>query len=161
MAVTPEDMQSWLKQIFNVDGQRQRRSLVDYLKAIPRLESLSDVASGTPVLVRGDLDAKPGPNVGDGDIRLRSMKDTLDYGRQKGWKQVVFGHVGREPEKSLKKVAARLGEIDAARAVAFICHLGGRSELATRFARQHGISRAANVVGGMDRWEAHGYPVER
>src|SRR5205085_3424990 len=63
------------------------------------------------VLVRGDLDAKPGPNVGDGDIRLRSMKDTLDYGRQKGWKQVVFGHVGREPEKSLKKVAARLGEI--------------------------------------------------
>jgi hypothetical protein len=31
----------------------------------------------------------------------------------------------------------------------------------TRFARQHGISRAANVAGGMDRWEAHGYPVER
>ena len=67
--------------------------------------------SGTPVLVRGDVDAKPGPKVGDGDIRLRSMKDTLDYGRQKGWKQVIFGHIGREPEKSLAKVRARLGEI--------------------------------------------------
>ncbi|HYO26560.1 MAG TPA: phosphoglycerate kinase, partial [Lacipirellulaceae bacterium] len=27
------------------------------------------------------------------------------------WKQVIFGHIGREPEKSLAKVAARLGEI--------------------------------------------------
>ena len=30
-------------------------SLADYLKAIPRLESLADVPSGTTVLVRGDV----------------------------------------------------------------------------------------------------------
>jgi phosphoglycerate kinase len=57
------------------------------------------------------VDAKPGAKVGEGDIRLRSMKDTLKFGQQRGWKQIVFGHVGREPEKSLGKVAARLGEI--------------------------------------------------
>ena len=68
-------------------------------------------ARGTPVLVRGDVDAKPGATVGEGDIRLRSMKDTLRFGQERGWKQIVFGHVGREPEKSLAKVAARLGEI--------------------------------------------------
>ena len=63
------------------------------------------------VLVRGDTDAKPGATVGEGDIRLRSMQPTLEYGRQKGWIQVVFGHIGREPEKSLEKVRKRLAEI--------------------------------------------------
>src|SRR4029450_4095496 len=53
--------------------------------------------------------------LGQGDIRLRSMQETLEYGRQRGWKQIVFGHLGRkEKEKpigSLAKVAARLGLI--------------------------------------------------
>jgi 3-phosphoglycerate kinase len=39
------------------------------------------------------------------------MVDTLEFGAQRGWKQIVFGHIGREPEKSLNRVAARLGEI--------------------------------------------------
>jgi phosphoglycerate kinase len=39
------------------------------------------------------------------------MKETLDYGRRKGFKQIIFGHIGREPEKSLKKVRDRLAEI--------------------------------------------------
>jgi phosphoglycerate kinase len=111
MSVTAESMQSWLTTLLNTDGRRPQQSLAEYLKSIPRLDSLADLPSGTPVLVRGDVDAKPGPTVGDGDIRLRSMKETLLYGRQKGWKQIVFGHVGREPEKSLGKVAVRLGEI--------------------------------------------------
>jgi rhodanese-related sulfurtransferase len=71
------------------------------------------------------------------------------------------GHIAGAVHIPLSELPWRLGEIDVARAAAFICHLGGRSELATRFARQHGLSRAANVPGGMDRWEAHGYPVER
>jgi 3-phosphoglycerate kinase len=85
--------------------------LTDYLAAVPRLKALDQVASGTPVLVRGDVDCKPGAKVGDGDIRLRSMVETLEFGRTRGWKQVIFGHIGREPEKSLAKVATRLGEI--------------------------------------------------
>ena len=55
--------------------------------------------SGTPVLIRGDVDAKVGAEVGQGDIRLRSMKETLEFGRQKGWKQIIFGHVGREARR--------------------------------------------------------------
>jgi phosphoglycerate kinase len=69
------------------------------------------VPRGTPVLVRGDVDAKPGANLGDGDVRLRSMLETLEFGRQHGWKQIVFGHIGRKPEGSLNKVAKRLGEL--------------------------------------------------
>jgi len=90
-------------------------SLAGYLQAIPKLQSLADVPSGTPVLVRGDVDCKPGPEVGQEDIRLRSMKATLEFGRGKGWKQIIFGHLGRkQPDKpigSLAKVAARLGQI--------------------------------------------------
>ncbi|MCU0879183.1 MAG: phosphoglycerate kinase [Pirellulaceae bacterium] len=90
-------------------------SLEGYLAEIPRLDSLANLPSGTPVLVRGDVDAKPGPSLGEGDIRLRSMKETLEFGRGRGWKQIIFGHLGRkQPDKpigSLAKVAARLGEI--------------------------------------------------
>ncbi|MGV3606873.1 MAG: phosphoglycerate kinase [Planctomycetaceae bacterium] len=90
-------------------------SLADYLNAIPRLDSLAGLSSGTPVLIRGDVDAKVGAELGQGDIRLRSMKETLEFGRSKGFKQVIFGHLGRKekdkPIGSLAKVAARLGLI--------------------------------------------------
>lgn len=111
MPVTAQSMEKWLNILLGADPEAPRLSLGEYLAAIPRLESLDDVPSGTPVLVRGDVDAKPGPKVGDGDIRLRSMKETLEFGREKGWIQVIFGHIGRKPEGSLEKVRARLGEI--------------------------------------------------
>jgi phosphoglycerate kinase len=85
--------------------------LADYLASIPRLDALEGLHSGTPVLIRGDVDCKPGATVGEGDIRLRSMVETLEFGIRRGWKQIIFGHIGREPEKSHSKVAARLGEI--------------------------------------------------
>lgn len=110
MAVTAESMLAWLRQILGVGGFPDL-SLSDYLKAIPTLDSLADLPSGAVVLVRGDVDAKPGEKLGEGDVRLRSMKETLDFGVARGFKQVIFGHIGREPEKSLSKVAKRLGEI--------------------------------------------------
>jgi phosphoglycerate kinase len=111
MSVTQQSMEQWILAILGADPNTPKLSLPEYLAKIPKLESLADLPSGTPVLVRGDTDAKPGATIGEGDIRLRSMKDTLEYGRQKGWKQIVFGHIGRDPEKSLDKVAKRLGEI--------------------------------------------------
>ncbi len=111
MTLTAEKIVCFARGVLGDDPKVPKLPMEKYLEAIPRLKSLADVPSGTPVLIRGDVDAKPGPKVGDGDIRLRSMKDTLDFGRQRGWKQIIFGHIGREPEKSLAKVAARLGEI--------------------------------------------------
>ena len=111
MPVTTELMAAWCRKLLGADPNAPPQTLEQYLAGIPRLECLGKLPSGTPVLVRGDVDAKPGPNVGDGDIRLRSMQETLKFGRQRGWKQIVFGHIGRDPEKSLDKVAARLGEI--------------------------------------------------
>ncbi len=111
MAVTAEKIIAFTRGILGDDPNVPNLPMEKYLEAIPRLHALADLPSGTPVLIRGDVDAKPGPTVGEGDIRLRSMKGTLDYARNKGWKVVIFGHIGREPEKSLSKVGVRLGEI--------------------------------------------------
>ena len=109
MSVTAQQIQAWCDTL--LDEEASGKTLQDYLAAIPRLDSLDDVPSGASVLVRGDVDAKPGEKVGEGDIRLRSMLDTLEYGRKHGWKQIIFGHIGRKPEGSLAKVAKRLGEL--------------------------------------------------
>lgn len=111
MPVTDAQMQAFCETIVRGREAAPDLTLNDYLADVPRLESLADVPAGTPVLVRGDTDAKPGAEIGQGDIRLRSMVETLKYGVEKGWKQVVFGHIGRKPEGSLDKVAKRLGEL--------------------------------------------------
>ena len=111
MPLSEQQMQSWCLDLVQGREAAPDLTLNDYLNDIPRLDSLSDVPSGTPVLVRADTDAKPGAEIGQGDIRLRSMVETLKFGQEKGWKQILFGHIGRKPEGSLDKVAARLGEL--------------------------------------------------
>ena len=111
MPVSTEKMLAWCRTLLNADPATPRKTLEQYLAAIPRLSTLADVASGTPVLVRGDVDAKPGAKIGQGDERLRSMVDTLKFGVAHGWKQVIVGHIGRKPDGSLKDVAARIGEL--------------------------------------------------
>ncbi|WP_425616766.1 phosphoglycerate kinase [Anatilimnocola sp. NA78] len=114
MAVTAERAFR-LCQLLKGVATREHLSLADYLGAIPKLDSLSDLPAGTTVLIRGDVDAKVGAEVGQGDIRLRSMVETIKFGQQKGFKQVVFGHLGRKekdkPIGSLAKVTTRLGKL--------------------------------------------------
>lgn len=109
--ISDADLLPWCRTLLLADPGRKEISLEDYLSSIPRLSSLGDVPAGTPVIVRGDLDAKVGAKIGDGDVRLRSMEQTLRFGRERGWKLVIIGHIGRKPEGSLKGVARRLGEI--------------------------------------------------
>jgi phosphoglycerate kinase len=110
MAVTRDAMLAWCETLLGV-RPRPCQTLADYLAAIPRLSTLADLPAGTPVLVRGDVDAKPGAHIGEGDIRLRSMVGTLQFGRDHGWKQIIFGHIGRKPEQSLSAVGKRLSEL--------------------------------------------------
>jgi phosphoglycerate kinase len=111
MPVTNDQMLEWCRTLLHANPAAPKRTLAEYLAAIPRLSTFADVPAGTPVLVRGDVDAKPGAKVGEGDERLRSMVETLRFGIDRGWKQVVFGHIGRKPEGSLKDVAKRIGEL--------------------------------------------------
>ena len=109
--VTAEKISSLLRQLLGLEPSQTKKALAEYLAAIPGLDTLVDVPSGTPVLIRGDVDEKPGAEVGQGDVRLRSMVQTLKFGREKGWKQIIFGHIGRDPAGSLEKVAKRIGQL--------------------------------------------------
>jgi len=140
MSITVAEMLPWTQAILGVNPNQPKRALQDYLKAIPRLSSLASVPSGSTVLVRGDVDAKPGPELGQGDIRLQSMAETLNFGRKRGWKQVVFGHIGRKPEESLKKVGVRLGEI-----------LGCDVPLLTDWLDESTMTIAPGALGAIDR----------
>jgi len=111
MAVSEPEMIKWCETLLAGRDAAPDLTLSDYIRAIPGLAVLEDLPSGSTVLVRGDVDAKPGDKIGDGDIRLRSMLDTLHFGQKHGWKQVIFGHIGRKPEGTLAKVAKRLGEL--------------------------------------------------
>jgi phosphoglycerate kinase len=111
MTVSEGKMLASCRALLGADPNAPRMSLEQYISAIPRLSSLADVRKATPVLVRGDVDAKPGARIGEGDERLRSMVETLRFGVERGWKQVIFGHVGRKPDGSLKAVAARIGDL--------------------------------------------------
>src|SRR3954471_6054412 len=111
MAVNEKEMQAWCETLLAGRSAAPDLTLSDYIRSIPGVASLEDLPAGAPVLVRGDLDGEPGPHVGDGDIRLRSMVDTLRFGIAHDWKQIIFGHIGRKPEGSLMPVAQRIGEI--------------------------------------------------
>lgn len=53
---------------------------------------------------------------------------------------------------ALRDLPARMGELDPARPVAFLCHVGGRSQRAAEYAAASGFGRVANIAGGIDAW---------
>jgi 3-phosphoglycerate kinase len=78
------------------------------LARIPPLESLADLPHGTPVWIRADLDVEDKDGVIGDDPRLAGLAETLEFGRQKGWRMLLAGHRGRKPEQTLEYVHHRL-----------------------------------------------------
>lgn len=61
----------------------------------------------------------------------------------------------------LPELDSRANEIPAGQPVVVVCHSGSRSALATQQLLKAGVAQAANLRGGISRWEAEGYPIER
>ena len=55
-------------------------------------------------------------------------------------------------------VPARMNELDRGRAIACLCHHGGRSAQVTYFLMNQGFTRVVNVHGGIDAWAAQRDP---
>ena len=49
-------------------------------------------------------------------------------------------------------VPARLSELDPNRAIACLCHHGGRSMQVASFLQARGFAHVANIAGGIDAW---------
>ena len=52
----------------------------------------------------------------------------------------------------MNEIPARLGELDADRPVACLCHHGARSQRVAMFLAQQGFAKLANISGGIDAW---------
>jgi rhodanese-related sulfurtransferase len=71
----------------------------------------------------------------------------------------ALGHIEGAVLMPLPALAARLGEIDPARAVVTVCRSGTRSAQAAVLLQRAGLTRVANLAGGMLRWRAEGLAV--
>lgn len=67
------------------------------------------------------------------------------------------GHVARARHIPLDQLPNRLGELNRAKPVGFICQSGGRSQKATKIAAEAGLD-AVNITGGMTAWQRAGLP---
>ena len=72
--------------------------------------------------------------------------------------EYAAGHIDRAASAPLHELAARAASLDPARPVAVICASGYRSSTATSVLERLGFARATNVVGGMNAWNAAGFP---
>jgi rhodanese-related sulfurtransferase len=52
----------------------------------------------------------------------------------------------------MNEVPNRLAQLDPQRAVACLCHRGGRSQRVAMFLAAQGFERVANIAGGIDAW---------
>jgi len=52
----------------------------------------------------------------------------------------------------MNEIPARLGELDAGRPIACLCHHGARSQRVAMFLAGNGFGTVANIAGGIDAW---------
>lgn len=110
MSVTAEQTREWCAKL--IEKSPNFPALEECLKRIPEIDSLSDLPAGTGVLVRGDTDVVfDDRGEPDDDSRLKALIETLKFGVQRGWVQVVYGHRGRDPKLSLQPVADYLEKL--------------------------------------------------
>jgi len=89
---------------FATDGA----GIEERLAQIPAIESLGDLPRGTPVWIRADLDVPDRDGMIGDDPRLASLHESLEYGREHGWRMLLIGHRGRTRDRTLEYVHQKL-----------------------------------------------------
>ena len=93
-----------LYRVFSKGDELNDMPLEHLLDAIPRLDAGVDLPPGTAVLVRMDLDVPLDGEQVTEMSRIESNEVTLNYCRERGWKTILCGHLGRDKEASLAPV---------------------------------------------------------
>jgi sulfur dioxygenase len=70
-----------------------------------------------------------------------------------------LGHIPGALLMPLRSLAERAGDLARDRPIVTVCRAGGRSAQATVILQRAGLSRVANLAGGMLRWRAQGLTV--
>ena len=72
----------------------------------------------------------------------------------------ALGHIPGARLIPLSTLPAHVAELDRGRPVVAVCRSGARSAQASVMLQKSGLTRVANLAGGMLRWRAEGLPVE-
>lgn len=75
--------------------------------------------------------------------------------------EYASGHVPGARLLPVDEVASRVSELSKDTTYYVICHSGNRSKVASDALIKAGFKDIRNVEGGIQAWEAAGYPVER
>ena len=94
---------SALKVITGHDTALDAVPLETVLAAIPRVDRVK-APSGTPVLVRIDLDMPIERGKVADMSRIQANSPTIEFCSKNGWKTVMFGHLGRQPSVTVAPV---------------------------------------------------------
>jgi rhodanese-related sulfurtransferase len=97
------------------------------------------------------------PSLSPLEAARRSDLRIVDVRSHHEWRA---GHAPKARHIPLHELPGRLSELHAIQPVAFICHSGSRSKLATKLAVGAGIE-ALNIDGGMLAWQRVGLPSTR
>jgi phosphoglycerate kinase len=110
MRVSEETVHAWCRAL--LDPSPYLPPLEECAAAIPTLDTLADLSAGTRALVRCDTNVTfTADGRVENDARLVSLLDTLRFGRDRGWVQIVHGHLGVDGRESLRPVAEHLGRL--------------------------------------------------
>jgi len=100
--------------------------------------------------------ARPVPWAGDigvaeyASMRARGEDHVLLDVREAG--ELAIASVPGATHLPLAMLPLRAGELDRARTIVVMCHVGGRSAMAVRWLAANGFSRPLNLAGGIDAW---------
>src|SRR5437762_2556994 len=103
MSLTNETWSNCVKKIL-FDAELDRVKYEDLLAHIPCLGPSSEIAPGTKILIRADIDVPldaERKSVEDPE-RLISLTQTIDLCKRMGLVPVVYGHVGRDKENTAR-----------------------------------------------------------
>jgi phosphoglycerate kinase len=110
MLIDEPSISNWCRQVLDPLGIAA--SFDECIDAIPQLDALSDLPPGTRVLVRCDTNVVfDAAGRLENKARLISLLETLQFGRERGWVQIVHGHIGVDGHESLRLVAGELGRL--------------------------------------------------
>ncbi|MDH5185730.1 MAG: phosphoglycerate kinase [candidate division WOR-3 bacterium] len=108
--ISNENFYQKLYQIFSQNPELDAISLEEILDSIPTVDQIRDIPKGTIVLIRTDLDM-PIKDCKVADLsRIKANSPTIKYCIEQSWKVVIFGHLGRDKNTSVKPVCEGYSE---------------------------------------------------
>ena len=107
----------------------------------PVLESYAGVPEIAPEWLAGHL----------GEVEVVDVRSRSEF-------EGELGHVKGSMLVPLDELRSRVDEISSRRPVVLVCQTGKRSAMGATILRKAGLSRVANLAGGLVRWRELGFP---